>query len=344
MTQNTELAQVYCCPKDGGSLQYSSGAYKCLKCHTDYKDSTIVNFDVLKSEEALAFDAHHSKQQTLTEAEKQGSVRYFEHVIGKLGISEISDCQILEIACGKGEMTWGIANSSKVQNCSIHAFDHSFHSLEILANSGFKSPNGNQLFLSCQDVNKMAFADAKFDWIFGNACLHHFINYDEIVLSLSKRLKPAGSMIFTEPFTYGYFLAYGIWQVAYWMAKGQEHQDSDVVYGTDGTGLMNFILKNAKDRSFRSPQIIGKMTDKYFFNLEDYIKLARQAQCDLDVVNLEEDSYYSVFMDDLMNQYGIQDPKILELSKKMFELFRKQSGGHFGSICSHYKVVRMIKR
>ncbi len=116
-------------------------------------------------------------------------VDYFLNLMDK---SEIKD--VLEIGCGRGEVSNYIAENS---NHQVLGTDICRPFIDE-ANKRYQLPNLNFAVL---DFNNPVEVEKKqFDYIIGNGILHHlYYNIDESLINLRKLLKPGGKIIFLEP-------------------------------------------------------------------------------------------------------------------------------------------------
>lgn len=69
-------------------------------------------------------------------------------------IDVLRNAVLLDVACGLGDLTRGLAESPQTINCDIYAFDHSVESLRR-AVAGLNHQDGNRVHFSAQDASKL---------------------------------------------------------------------------------------------------------------------------------------------------------------------------------------------
>lgn len=109
-------------------------------------------------------------------------------IISHLGLNNRD--KILEIGCFVGEFTRMIAKSKAI----IFAIDIAPKAI-ALAKSRIKQRNIN---FTVDDIENSKFKNNSFDYIYGNAILHH-INLTKSLTEIKRVLKPGGKFIFFEP-------------------------------------------------------------------------------------------------------------------------------------------------
>jgi ubiquinone/menaquinone biosynthesis C-methylase UbiE len=114
------------------------------------------------------------------------------------------NANILDVGCGLGDLTYGLAQASTISQSDIYAFDHSLESLRQAA-AVHNPRNGNRIHFSAQDAMHLFFADGFFDLVAGSAVLHHFLDYPGFLREAARVLKPGATAVFAEPFFDGYF-------------------------------------------------------------------------------------------------------------------------------------------
>jgi len=103
-------------------------------------------------------------------------------------------CNVLEIGCGLGDISYYIAKNSKYTVLGTDLYQPFIDE----ASKNFILPNLQFDVLDFNHPEKLN--DRKFDYIIGNGILHHlYYIIDETFLQLKDLLKDGGSIIFMEP-------------------------------------------------------------------------------------------------------------------------------------------------
>ena len=101
-----------------------------------------------------------------------------------------AEARILEVGCGIGDYTRGIASATKGRVVSLDV------AAGLVRHAQTDRP-ANVRFLAA-DVEHMPFPAGAFDAVVGNAVLHH-LRLDRTVPEILRVLKPGGRICFTEP-------------------------------------------------------------------------------------------------------------------------------------------------
>ncbi len=129
------------------------------------------------------------KDSPAMQVRTQRRVDYFLSLMNKSEGKEI-----LEIGCGRGEVSNYIASKSKNQ---VLGTDICLPFINE-AQSRFSLPNLKFEVLDFNNPNSIG--EKKFDYIIGNGILHHlYYNIDDTLINLKKLLNPGGKLIFLEP-------------------------------------------------------------------------------------------------------------------------------------------------
>jgi len=100
------------------------------------------------------------------------------------------DMEVLEIGCGVGYFTGGIAKT----NARVTAIDISPDFLKIAR----KNVSETNVTFKVDNAYKLSFPDDSFDTIVGSSVLHH-LDVNQALQEFSRVLKPGGTVFFTEP-------------------------------------------------------------------------------------------------------------------------------------------------
>ena len=102
----------------------------------------------------------------------------------------------LDLGCGAGWTTLLLAQKAR----EVHGIDISFNSIKKLNHykSKYFLPNINS---TVGDAERLPYADNCFDYVFGNASLHH-LRLEKVIAEISRVLKKDGKAAFCEPFAH----------------------------------------------------------------------------------------------------------------------------------------------
>lgn len=101
---------------------------------------------------------------------------------------------ILDFGCGAGWSTLLLSQKARL----VYGFDLSFNSIKVLNQKKEYNEIGNILAFKC-NAEHLPFKDGTFDYVFGNAILHH-LDLELVIPEISRILKPGGRAAFCEPF------------------------------------------------------------------------------------------------------------------------------------------------
>lgn len=342
--QDISSAQ-YCCPSCNNDvpLLFNSDKYLCSTCKRAYPilENGICQLDIVLNEQRIAFDKQYEKVDILSKEQIKISKNFFNMLSDGVILESCKQQNILDMACGKGEITLGMAMSKKIEDCCIYAFDHSLESLRILQQTIQKQRTGNTVFVSAQDVNQMAFPHNSFKYVFGNAILHHFENYEQILKVVYQLLQDGGKAVFAEPFLHGYALFAGILR-----SVDQESFMSDIRANSQAElGLFDYIVNDIATRANRHDDktFLKTLTDKHLYTEQMIYDAVTPIGFSVQLSNTSEDRYYEGFMDDLLNTYQITHPQVRNRAKEMYDAFYHLFPESFGRIFSHQKRIILTK-
>lgn len=144
-------------------------------------------------------------------------------------------------------------------------------------------------------------------------------------------------MVLAEPFLEGYAIPIALFKIA--------SRTTRTVGTSDGMGLYDFIVKNVSDRIQKrdDSSFLSDLTDKHFFNVEDFLEISNEVGFRLEFEPYEDPSYYARFMDDLLNTYRITNPDFVNAARDYFEQVRELVGSQYAKLFPHFRFVIMIK-
>jgi len=327
---------AYACPRDLAPLTIDSASLTCPTCSSLYRiDNGIALLDVIANAQAAAFDAQHAGHEALSAQARCSSVtlagRFLDVASAGAGVLDGKD--ILEVGCGAGALTYGLANTPRVRRSAIYAFDHSQSSLATLRASLGNLANENEIFLSAQDVHALAFRDESFDVIMGCGVLHHFSALVDVVGSLRRMLRPGGIAIFTEPFASGYVILTSI------LVQAARRLGTSLT--GPGFGLAQFIVDDVSFRvqHARDDDLLAPLIDKHLFTSAYVAELATLHGLKWRTVGVERPAFYQVFMRSFLNEYGIEDPSFREVALELYDDLQRHTGQAYGELFPHYQDI-----
>jgi ubiquinone/menaquinone biosynthesis C-methylase UbiE len=306
---------------------------RCAACSDPYFiENEIWLLDSVGSKERTAFDEQVENDPVPLDLVKGD--RHLQHS----GIQFLENASILDVGCGLGDLTQGLAVSERLKNCDIYAFDHSIESVRRAAAS-VQPANGNRAHFSTQDAASLFFPDAGFDLIAGAAVLHHIRDYRALLQEVFRLLRPDGRAIFSEPFLDGYFWPSFLLQCAV-RDLGLERLDACRF------GLCRFILENTASRVRHAgdPEALAKLTDKHYFTTEGISKLAfALGYREVSFSNYDEPSFYDNWMAHFLDIYRITDAPLRNRAIELYSELRDYSGPALPSLVSHFRFIVLKK-
>lgn len=123
-------------------------------------------------------------------------LRAYAYAIYLLKDSEIKDQYVLNIACGTGYESVILARKGG----NVVSFDISPLSVRIAQKMAVVNKLSDKIHTEVMSVYDMKFSNQTFQYVYGNACLHHF-DLDGAMKEMRRILKPGGVAVFHEPFS-----------------------------------------------------------------------------------------------------------------------------------------------
>jgi SAM-dependent methyltransferase len=330
-----ERDHPYACPLDRTPLRIEAGGITCPKCGAAYaREGGIALLDVILSAQAAAFDAQHASPEPMSEAARRASVALAERFLDAIAPgAAVAGKDILEVACGGGALTYGLAHTERIRRSTIHGFDHSIASLAAVRASVGDVVESNRVVLSAQDVHALAYRERTFDLVIGNAVLHHFSGVGNVIGSLGRLLRPGGIAVFGEPFAHGYVLATAI--------LVQSARLLGMELTAPGMGLAQFIVDDVayRVRHAGDDAALERLTDKHLFTTESIAEIAVRHGLGWRTVLQEKESFYERFMKRFLDEYGIRSEPLRATALQLFDAARLHLGPSFAEYFPHFKLI-----
>jgi ubiquinone/menaquinone biosynthesis C-methylase UbiE len=336
-----EQHPFYLCPHDRSSLQISAGSASCLVCRSTFPiQDQIVLLDSIKRADRKAFDQAASSVQHLTAEQRRAGVKKAEALLPMAEIETLRAGAILDIGCGFGDLTYGLASSYRIKDCDIYAIDHSIDSLHVLLASVFPQ-QGNRIHVSTQDASALCLPEGSLDLVFGSAVLHHILDYRALLKSVYLTLKPRGKAIFMEPFLHGYLIA-----SLFLAAAVNELGLTDTDLRKPQFGMCRFLIDDTAYRLQHENELsaLDHLADKHYFREDCVSRLGYSLGFQrVSFVNYEQPEFYDDFMRHIMSVYGITDPGLIVAAARSYDILRKLAGKTLPDVISHFKYILFSK-
>jgi ubiquinone/menaquinone biosynthesis C-methylase UbiE len=324
---------AYTCPTHHESLTIHGEGAHCRGCAEPYaiRDNIWILDPVSRADRA-AFDEQVENAPISLDLEKGAT-----H-LDRLGLERLAGVSLLDIGCGLGDLTYGLAVSDKISNCDIYAIDHSLASLRRAA-AVVRPENGNRVYFSTQDASRMFFRDGTFDVIFGCALLHHITDYPRLLGDVFRLLRAGGRAVFSEPFLEGYFWPAFLLDIAV-----RDLKLADL--GAPQFGLSRFILDNigVRTREMDHFAVLDELTDKHLFTAESILTLTQKlGYRSASFFNSADDSYYQGWMAFFLDVYRITDSRLRQRAIELYGQLREYAGPALPKLVSHFKFIVLEK-
>lgn len=166
------------------------------------KDLEIIESKVFDKEVSAEFEKTGEKELVISEAVYKKHLNLssppdiaYRYALYLLKDSEIQKEPVLNIACGSGYESIILAK----KGAYVFAFDISPKSVDMAQKRASLNNLTEKIHSEVMSVYNLNFCDCRFNYIYGNACLHHF-ELEKAIKEIHRVLKPGGKAIFCEPF------------------------------------------------------------------------------------------------------------------------------------------------
>ena len=326
------MSDVYVCGIHRNPLVQSAENLVCSDCDVPYEiRDSIWLLDPVQRWDRAEFDIQVQNDPVpldLSKAQKH---------LAAAGVGVLRNAVILDVGCGRGDLSCSLAQSEQIEDSDIYAFDHSVESVGQ-AKSIMEAKNGNRPHFSVQDASLLYFAENSFDFVVGAAVLHHIADYPKLLASIWRILKPNGVAVFSEPFFYGY-----LWPCLM-LKNAVEELDLDIDAPEFGlcrfiTDFVAFVARHSED-----PAALESLTDKHFFRDSAVLNAARDAgfrSTNLTPAAVPE--FYENWMSHFMDTYVIQHRELRRAAIRQYERLKALAGPVLPELVSHFKYIVLRK-
>ena len=121
--------------------------------------------------------------------------RAYAYAFFLLKDKDISGQQVLNVACGTGHESIILAK----KGAEVFSFDISPMSIKIAQKRARLHNLQDKIHAEVMSVYEMQYPDNHFNFVYGEACLHHF-DLEAAMREVQRVLKPNGVAVFHEPF------------------------------------------------------------------------------------------------------------------------------------------------
>jgi ubiquinone/menaquinone biosynthesis C-methylase UbiE len=324
-------APSYFCPDHAEFLTELAGQAWCGKCPAPYPvREGIWMLDVMNRADRKAFDEQVLGNPIPLDPNKA------PRLLAAAGVTSLRDANILDVGCGLGDLTYGLAQTPFISSSRIYAFDHSVESLRQASAVNLPS-NGNCVHFSAQDALHLFFAPGSFDLVAGSAVLHHFLDYPGFLREAARILKPGGIAIFAEPFFDGYF-----WPALFLKLAIEEcgfDVNSPEFSRASVIGIVQFMARHRGN----TPEL-EHMTDKHYFRESELLMAAHDAGFgSVRFMAYDAPAFYRGWMPYFLDIYGITRPEIRRSAIAKYDSVAEFAGPLLPNLMSHFKYIVLGK-
>lgn len=262
---NMDILECPACHTAG--LQENAGALACPACRATYGVDQGIPLLVHQSGaftrlDDMDYENHHN----IDDNRREKVADDWQEIFDAHGV-HYGDT--LEIGCGTGQLTWGLAK--RLPFTSVHACDISHGFLNHLRKDLENIPGRDVNYYLC-DANNLPFRENTFDLVVGHSVLHHFIHYEKVIANVQKLLRPGGRAIFYEPIIQGKILVAFFGEL---MIRTEANTGFGVLDEEDVKKIKHMNRHILKSRWLKNNEAaLMKMEDKYIFDILELEKMA----------------------------------------------------------------------
>jgi ubiquinone/menaquinone biosynthesis C-methylase UbiE len=327
----SEGTPSYFCHEHAELLTESGGQARCPKCPAPYVvREGIWMLDVMSRPDRKVFDEQVLGNPIPLDLAKG------RRLLAAAGLASLHRASILDVGCGLGDLTYGLAQSEFISDSDIYAFDHSVESLRR-ASAVNRAEVRNRVHFSAQDALHLFFADGSFDLVAGSAVLHHFLDYLGFLHEASRILKPGGTAVFAEPFFDGYF-----WPALFLKNAIEEcglDLNSAEFSNASIIGIVQFMARHRGN----TPEL-EQMTDKHYFRESELLVAAINAGfTSVHFLPYDPPAFYEGWMPYFLDIYGIERPEVRRAAIAQYDRVAAFAGPLLPSLMSHFRYIVLRK-
>ncbi|HEY9035136.1 MAG TPA: methyltransferase domain-containing protein [Pseudomonadales bacterium] len=252
-----------------GPLKQGHQMLECTQCGESYAEKDgipvlLASNSAFTKLDDMDYDDHHN----IDGDRREKVADDWQDVFDERGVTY---GDVLEIGCGTGQLTWGLAKQLPFK--SVHACDISFRFLNELRTDLSGMPGGADVNYYLCDANQLPFRDESLDLIVGHSVLHHFIHYEKVIENVRRMLKPGGKAMFYEPVIQG-----KIW-VAFFgelIIRTERNTKVGIMDDDDIEKIKRMNRHILKSKWLEgNEEALAKMEDKYIFDLDALAEKSR---------------------------------------------------------------------